>query len=361
MKRRYLRKLKKLVLQTAYLGGKPLKRTQTHEAELPPQGTAADVDASFARTYCDKKAVLTIVSDDGDFETGKALDALTKTYGLSVTVAGTVTNIGSHEAWWKAALRENPLLELVSHSYNHACMGETNRIAKSRLRLRHEIAHSKQFFEKHFGKKQICFVCPENKMCAIGYEVLQDCGYVAVRRGTRGNNVLYPKAGREPGELYNLKSRGIMDHEGDVKTRREAVQTAIDNREWLIEMWHNVRKTDDGAYQTILLPDAEQHLTYLKERSEAGDLWIATLTDVVKYATELETAILATKQGDDALTIYAGVTTDDPVTYDHALTVCFRAPEGYEIAEGSAAWKKDDGWCVNVPPNTAVRIPLNKL
>ncbi|MBQ3866584.1 MAG: polysaccharide deacetylase family protein [Clostridia bacterium] len=356
--------MKKLALQPAFLWGRPAKqRTEIPKKEEPPRGEDVSETVRFAQTFCNKTAVVTIISDDGDFETGKTLNTLTKEYDLPATVAGTATNVGLHEDWWRNTLQENQLLELVSHSYNHARMSETDRIAGSKAWLRHEIAHSIRFFERRFGEKQIAFVCPENEMCALGYEVLRESGIIAVRRGERGNNAIYPAAGQEPGAWYHLRSRGIMDHTGDdaEALRREEVQSAIRDRAWLIEMWHNVRGKADGAYQTILLPDAKTHLAYLKSLSDDGELWVGRFTDVVKYAVELEHAQLIAKRDGDTLCMYAAVDVDRPEVYDHPLTVCFQAPAGYTIAGSKEVHSDKDSYWVNVRPNTAVRVPLKQL
>ena len=296
---------------------------------------AKDLEVSIVPVYGNRDGILTIVSDDGNLETGMLLNELTRKFQLPVTIGGYVTNIGLYLPWWEKTLQGNPLLELVNHSYNHVRMGEGTEISGNRRRLRHEILHAQQFFENRFGEKQICFICPENQMCAAGYELLEEGGIVAVRKGDRGFNDLAPPEGRQPGELYNLKCMGIMDVSGpDSETVRAAwLGTAAEEHRWLIEMWHNVAESDDGGYQTIRKEDAEKHLAAIRQFAEDGRLWCAKLTDAVKYIVERKHVTVNAAADKKELRLIADAGTLPPDVFDHPLTICVRLPDGVLLKE----------------------------
>lgn len=55
------------------------------------------------------------------------------------------------------------------------------------------------------------YVCPENQMCRLGYQVLKESGYLGVAQGSRGYNDLeiLSDTANNPGSWFNLKRMGI--------------------------------------------------------------------------------------------------------------------------------------------------------
>lgn len=346
---RYIRKIGNALIQFGYLFGKnssqpqrPIKSTDVQRNNGLP------VESYIAPVYKDRSGIVTIVSDDGHYLTGKAIDFLSNKYGVPFTVGGAVLNVAWHEAWWKRTINNNNLMEMVNHSYNHIRMENGSAISASKARLTHEIIHAKRYFEKRFGTEQICFVCPENQMCSNGYELFRQSGVLAVRQGTRGYNDLSPDQGENPGEWYNLKTMGIMDQTGpDAREiRRKWLDDAVRENKWLIEMWHNISEEDDGGYQTILKEDAEKHLAEIKELSDNGQLWAAKFTDAVKYIVERQHCKASAVICNNELYLSLAVRSDgiDASVFDHPLTVMIRDPgekiEGLDgpILMGGSAW-----------------------
>ena len=235
--------------------------------------------------YGDANAIVTVISDDAYYDTAKNLNTLFGEKGLKCTVAGAVDYIKPYyKGWIKILDDEN--INLVNHSYRHISMGEEGEIANNKKALKHEIVDSDKYFEKKFGEEQIVFVCPDNQMCELGYDILLKNDFWAVRRGNRGFNSLSPKEGTENGDWYNLMVQGICDENVDTSVRNSWIDEAIIKKLWLIEMWHNVMPQDDGFYQTIIISDAEEHLDYILKKSEKNEVWVATFDEAVKYIRE---------------------------------------------------------------------------
>lgn len=325
---RYIRKTGNTLIQFGYMFGKsrPQLQRATNSKDIPDNGTPAE--AYIAPVYKDRSGIVTIISDDGHFSTGKMIDFLSNKYDIPFTIGGAVINVAWHEAWWKKTITSNSRMELVNHSYNHIRMENGSDIAASTKRLIHELIHSKRYFEKRFGAEQICFVCPENQMCSKGYELLRQSGILAVRQGTRGYNDLSPNQGEEPGEWYNLKTMGIMDQTGREarEMRKKWLKDAVKEKKWLIEMWHNISDDEDGGYQTILREDAEKHLAEIKELSDNGQLWAAKFTEAVKYIVERQHCSVIAVNCNDELHLSLAVRPDgiDTSVFDHPLTVMIR-------------------------------------
>lgn len=254
-------------------------------SELKEDNDTETLNVSIAEALGNRDGIVTIISDDGFFESGLILSQLAKKHKLRVTIAGAVSIIKPHLQEWKKIVSEN-FVELVNHSYSHIGMREDGPIGKNRDRLYYEIIAAKLWFEKHFLKNQITFVCPENMMSDAGYKIIKEKNIFAVRKGNRGYNSLKPEEGIECGDWYNLMVQGIGDKDVDTATRNSWVNVAAQNRKWLIEMWHNVAKEDDGLYQTILATEAEEHLKYIAEKQSENSIWVATFTDAVKYIRE---------------------------------------------------------------------------
>lgn len=326
----FVRRMGKICLQFAFLfGGGYLNKDPIHRQKMKYEGVL--LDTYVVPVYQGRKGILTIISDDGVYETGIVLNELSQKYNVPITIGGTVTNIGLHETWWKIVLEKNRLLEIVNHSYNHLRMGEGTKVSRKSAWLKHEIIHSQRYFESRFKYKQICFICPENQMCSLGYKNLMKSRVVAVRRGIRGFNDLLPRDGLKAGEMYNLKSIGIMDCDNEERPdliREGWIQTAINDRKWLIEMWHNVSVEDDEGYQTILLHDAEKHLNTIQKYNNNGSLWVAKFSDVVKYIVEKKYSETIATIEKENLHVSLVVNTIDLSIFNHPITVCVKLPEG---------------------------------
>lgn len=338
----------------------------------PPENTDASclfsaegilTESFIAPVYKNRNGIVTIVSDDGDYQTGQIINLLSKKYHVPFTIGGTVLNIARHEAWWKHTLKNNSLMEIVNHSYNHVRMDSNSDISSNISRLTHEIIHSQKYFESRFGKKQICFVCPENMMCSEGYELLRHSGVLAVRLGARGYNDLCLFPGEEPGELFNLKMKGIMDSTITESGKMKWLEDASNENKWLIEMWHNICDHEDGGFQTILTADAEKHLKEIMELSDCGMLWPARMTDALKYILERQYfESVAVICGDKLLlSLSARSEGIDTAIFDHPLTVLVKdsgrniiGADSYTIIDNSVWYMAD------VTPGTMRTLRLDQ-
>ena len=362
---RAVRKAVNTYLQYIYLFGKS-KNCRHHEETFDSSSFSAKgilAESFIAPVYKNRNGIVTIVSDDGDFQTGRIIDLLSQKYHVPFTIGGTVLNIARHETWWKHTLKNNALMEIVNHSYNHVRMDSNSDIASNISRLTHEIIHSKKYFESRFGNKQICFVCPENMMCSEGYKLLRQSGVLAVRRGERGYNDLCLSPGEEPGELFNLKIKGIMDPTFSESGKKKWLEDASNEKKWLIEMWHNICDHEDGGFQTILTADAESHLEEIMELADCGMLWPARMTDALKYIFERQCfESVAVVCGDNLLlSLYAKSESIDTAIFDHPLTVFVKNPGRKIIGADSSAIIDNSVWyMVDVTPGTTRTLRLDQ-
>lgn len=296
------------------------------------------LEAQIAPIKYNRNAIVTIMSDDGELGTAELLDKLGEKYQFKITVSGIVTWV---EPWLKKyqKIEKRGNVELISHSYTHMKMSEENKPSSSDLE--HEITDSIAWYKEHFSTDQIAFTPPENTMCEEGYQYLEKNGIRAMRQGGRDFNDTAPQNGYEGYQWYNLYTFGI----GDVTTTEERnawVEGAIENKKWLIEMWHNVTEDgNQGGYQEISYDMADEHLNYIAGRQNDGQIWVASMVDASKYLLEKEYAVVSATYNDSKLTVSLCYDENElnPEIYAEPLTVRILLPE--EVSGCSKATSSD--------------------
>ena len=318
-----------------------------------------ELKTQVADTYGNADAIVTIISDDGFYMTGVNLNSIFGKRNLKCTVAGAIVIVDPDLESWKTLL-EDGNIDLVSHSYNHIRMEDGKKIARDVDALRHEIVDADKYYEENLGYEQIVFVCPENQMCKMGYEILEENGFWAVRRGHRGYNPISPTEGIEEGQWFNLMVQGVQDEGVDTSVRNNWIDTAIKDKTWLIEMWHNVVSEMDDRYQTILLPDAEEHLDYVAEKSIKNEIWVATFNDAVKYLREKQNSKVKAYIDGNQIHLKVELTNDSMSynTFNQPLTVIVNMPEGVSVEENDCISLLDGTMMVNVVPGEEMVINI---
>ena len=323
-----------------------------------PSG-AIKLEASVAEVYGNADAIVTVISDDGIYDSCVNLDQIFGERNLRCTVAGVVGFVEPHQDEWNELLGHGTI-DLVSHSYHHVKMSEDSYIAQNIEDLTCEIVDADQWYEDWLGYEQIGFVCPENQMCKNGYKILRENGFWAVRRGDKGLNSLSPEEGTKEGQWFNLKTLGICDDGADTQVRNHWVDTAIKDKAWLIEMWHNVMQEDDGGFQTILIPDAEEHLDYLALKTAADEIWVASYDEAIKYIREKQNSRLNAYISGDKLFISAELTNRKMSyeTFNQPLTVSVVLPEGYTVGEAESVTQFDNVLSLDLIPGEQAVISV---
>ena len=285
-----------------------------------------ELTAEVAPVKYNRDAIVTIVSDDGDYQTGAFLDELSAKYGYKVTVAGIVNWIEPYLEEWKG-IEARGGVEIISHSFTHLKMDEESAVSNEELK--HEITDSITFYKENFLTDQIAFIPPENTMCVDGYQLLEQNGIVAIRRGNRGYNLLAPEDGYGMAQWYNLCTFGIMDVQ-TTEERNAWIDEAVEERAWIIEMWHNI--SEDGArggYQEISFEKADEHMGYIAQMVQQEKIWVASLIEASKYLLEKENAAVSATYSNSKMKVK--LRCDKKVVpeevYNEPLTVIILLPE----------------------------------
>lgn len=270
----------------------------------------SDQDVRIAEVFDDKKAIYSLVLDDGCVNDLVRLELLANKYRIRYTCAITVHNLKKF-LWINKFINRRGNVEFINHSYSHLKM-DNSEIEENVLI--HEITEAKKITEDVFGKKLIAFVPPHNTLSNKAYKVVSENGYLAMRKGERGLNNISPDNGREPFQLMNLGTKGIRDV-SSVEEQNKWVDDAISKRKWLIEMWHSVGRLAFKGYQNNSFLDSKKHLEYVHHKSE--DLWIAPFQECIKFILEKQNSTLSVD--DDMIVIHCNDL--DPSVFDHKLTI----------------------------------------
>ena len=259
-----------------------------------------EVTGEICSAKNDANAIITIISDDGFYESGVILNELAKETDLHVSVAGYVRRMKLYEEEWKQ-IEEEGHVELISHSWNYIDVNDTNPLSYDELLV--EYVDAKQYYEETFSTPAFTFVPPINSLTEMGYEILIEHGILAARQGKRGMNSLYPNYGTGLGELLNLYTIGIGD-KNTTEERNSWINQAIIEKKWLIEMWHDVSPNGDLNYQPISTEMAREHLEYLATLEDNGEIWVAPFTEAVSYIYQRDFSELHTHKYRDQILVW---------------------------------------------------------
>ncbi|MCI8454332.1 MAG: polysaccharide deacetylase family protein [Lachnospiraceae bacterium] len=292
-----------------------------------------DITAKICPVRYGRKAICTIISDDGRMQTAENLSRLAAEFDCKVTVAQAVRYVQNITRWRE--LEQHGKLEFISHSYNHRRLDDDNLSDKE---LEHEITEARQFMEDNFRTDQIAFVPPNNQLSDRAYSVCENQFY-AIRRWKRLYNFLSPEQGRDWLQWLNLGCKGIHDVETTAE-RNHWIDDVVLQEKWLIEMWHDVELEKTERYQCTTLEEAKQHLTYIRECACRNFLWVAPFTEAVKYIKEVQSCRLEVSKinrGEWKIFLDKGIAKKDD-RFDMPLTLKIVVPEGvkqiYTISEG---------------------------
>lgn len=303
----------------------------------------------------DYKSIVTIISDDGYYESGVIFNDLAKELDLNVTVAGAVNIIAPKEKKWKEIESEGHV-DLVSHSYTHVKV--TTEANLTNEQVRHEYADAKEYYKQNFKTPSFTIVAPENTTTPYGFTVWQEIGLLAARLGTRGENPLHKKIsyGTAQGEWLNLRMRGLYDAK-DTAGRNAWIDSAIKNETWLIEMWHDISPNGNVHFQPISTEKAKEHMSYISERQKEKKIWAASFTQAVSYLYQRDNGETEAYEMDGAIAVKYNRIRDDlpwdefnvPVTVKIALPQNVQIESVHDDKSFIDFEEKDDYVLVNVP------------
>lgn len=281
-----------------------------------------------------RQGIVTMIMDDGYEASTAYYKSAFEANGLKGSLALITDWVDDDPQFWQDMVASG-YFDIQSHSVSHMDLSQTDL---DQATIEHEVIQSKTILQSLFeGQEVLGFVAPENKSNGASDEVIIQ-HYAAMRKGVRGFNSLSPS---QP-DWYNLMVQGVMNTASEA-TMNGWLDTASDNGKWLIEMWHGVASYNPNTYNPVSKTVADNHLAYMGEKQEQGDLWVATFGEAIKYIRQRQAADITVVENASSIEVTYTDDLDDSI-YDEEVTLRSEVPtewEGVEILHNGTMTQKN--------------------
>lgn len=266
---------------------------------------------SISPVYDFKRGIVSITFDDGNSsQFGLGLRALNR-FNFPATFYLVSDFIDSAKA---LELKRNLPFEheIGSHSKHHYHLKSIDNNC-----LIEEIYGSRYQLEKLLDRSVLTFAYPWGEFNQNIKSTVAKF-YIASRSANLGYNWL------DRIDYYGLKVQAF--NQGvESCTADKWVDFAIKNRCWLVEMIHGL---EGDGYLPLDSADFVSHLEYINEKKD--DLWVATVSDVIKYVSEASKTIVSCINCYDSLYY---LTIDDELNdsiFNQKISIEFRIPDDWQ-------------------------------
>lgn len=247
--------------------------------EAPVESNVGEISVESISTWQgNATAAYSIIHDDAcdwplDSLVLVAEPALTAR-GLHAAFGAIVERCVQRQLWGKLQIMINHGHEIVCHSWDHPDFSDP----KVDLSKQIDMATS-TLAANLTGQKIEYFIFPFDKFTDAQVEHLGTVGYTGARAGTKGvNPPNFPDPMRGEFDVYNGENSIYYPEFSDVM--KAYVDDAIAKGGWAIREFHGV---GDGSWEAVPTPDYEAHLDYIKDKKDAGELWVDTPSRVQHY------------------------------------------------------------------------------
>lgn len=288
----------------------------------PAGGCAQGMTAQKARWKNGAKAAFSMIHDDicGEGTDGifNPADSIAFNRGITFGAGAIVGDCERRKLWKKLDLLVEHGHEIVSHSWSHVD-------ARKGWSAAQEIDKSKAALEANLAvqKKVEYFIFPFDSYDAGSISGLKAAGYLSARTG--------PGAYSDRGVTTRLEgfqpfgSTFFFVHltSGGNAAMQKHASEAIASGGWAMQEFHGVA---DASWEKVASGDVyRQYMDWLKAKVEAGELWVATPSQVVKYIMTCNASGTPTMAGPggDVLTFPAAAI---PADYATSITVILTVP-----------------------------------
>jgi peptidoglycan/xylan/chitin deacetylase (PgdA/CDA1 family) len=225
----------------------------------------------------DTKGAYTIIHDDiCDYNIDSLFDVaepeLSKR-NLPSAFGAIVQRCQERKLWSKLETLRQHGHEIINHSWDH------KDVVEEAPPLETEIDQATQTLDANLvGQKTSFFIFPYDSFNDAALQRLSTLGYVGARAGKKGVNAAdFPDGMRVMFDVYGGEN-SIYDGQGDIL--QIYVDLAISQGGWSVREFHGVA---DSTFWAMAVPEYQQHLDYVKSKVDAGELWVDTPSQVVRY------------------------------------------------------------------------------
>lgn len=287
----------------------------------------------FETTVCDlkddKTCAVTFTTDDALYRSCVFYQSRFKAYGLKGTLMlpthfirpspiRFVTESNDFANWeqWQAFVGEG-YFDVGNHTKSHPYL---NKITAEQLE--DEVNGAQEVLREKFpGQKIVSMANPYVVTDDAIDDVIRQRHYSA-RNGGDGYNTLNPTEK----EWYRLDFQTAL-HKTTANEMNAWIDHAIENKLWLIEMWHGV---DGQGWEPPASEECDKHLFYLSQKLDT--VWNGTMEEVTLYLREKQHTTVITELADET-ELRASLKTDlDRSLFQFPLTLKTEVPSDWNAA-----------------------------
>jgi peptidoglycan/xylan/chitin deacetylase (PgdA/CDA1 family) len=194
--------------------------------------------------------------------------------GLRAAFGAIVERCQERNVWDKLKVMVSHGHEIVCHSWTHPDFVDESPD------LSVQIDQATMVLAQNLPEQKVqYFIFPYDSFTQPMVDRLATVGYTGARAGTKGvNPPNFPDPLRGDFDVYNDENSIYYPAFPDVL--KAYVDDAISKGGWAIREFHGVQ---DSSWEAVPTTDYEAHLDYIKEKEDAGELWVDTPSAVGHY------------------------------------------------------------------------------
>ncbi len=281
-------------------------------------------------TWADNKtAAVSVTIDDGVYDSAIIYNDLQKKYGIRSTqfiiTKGLNDEFGSKNLYyvdgWNEIFKQG-YMDVGNHSYSHAIKYSTDTYTEEELA--HDIITSQEELKEVFADHDvISFATPWGQNPQNVITELKKSHYA--NRGAGGGVI---SNGKKISNMYKLPSVTVQ-FGTPLEDLNGYVDEVVSTGGWYIPLLHGIgADTSSAESYASNINTIEEHFKYIKEKSDAGDVWSGSFNDVVKYIYERNSAkVEVVSSAEDSITINVTDTMEDNEIFDYPLTIKVNVPK----------------------------------
>lgn len=227
-------------------------------------------------------------------------------------VTRTINGYSSPYAYAKEVMMAQHGHEIMNHSHTHSCAvgnetwdpcdspsSESWGENAGSVEFLEELETSHQSIHTNTGHTSVYYIFPYDRFTEAANDYLKSLGYIGSRTGwisqlagsgwyhrngyeNSDDANFYPDADgffRTAVEVFDDVDRA-KNVSGQVSELNGEVDNAIASNMWANRELHNVGTSGWGS---VKVDAYRQHIDYIKAKKESGELWVATISDILTY------------------------------------------------------------------------------
>ncbi|MFQ3575280.1 MAG: carbohydrate-binding protein [Cytophagales bacterium] len=267
---------------------------------------AQSFPVDIARWKNNAKGAYNIIHDDyGDAGVDGIqfyADSMNANRGLKMTFGAITSTCEWRSVNWKGTNRNMYFIakemveqrghEIINHSHTHSCAVNNSNCGgvgtnhgwstMTPHRMDIEITQSTNSIRDNTGYTPKYYIYPYDQFSTISNNFLKTSGYIGSRTGSYDAAEVFNFAPDADGFFRNAFVVDVQNQSGVTKAVRlnHWVDFAINNQTWVNRELHNV---GNNGWGHVTVDEYRNHLNYLKQKVDANDIWVGTISEVLTY------------------------------------------------------------------------------